>query len=391
MWTIIFGAAGTFVVYVLIFYPLLLGFIAKQKGRPVRKEWRPWRVSVLIAVRNGAVWIGGKLRSVFQADYPPELLEVIVVSDGSTDATDEIVREFARVQLIRITWSGKAVALNAAMGAATGEVFVFTDARQPLDRSALRNLVAPFADPTVGAVSAEPSILQGESQEEADIALYYTYETRLRTWLSQIDSVPSATGPLYAMRRELTAPLPPDTLGDDLQLPTRAFLRGYRCILEPAAKVFEYPTALHSEFRRKVRTLAGLYQLIWRYPCLLTPANRMWLHLLSYKVGRLLLPFALLLMALATACEIHTWGRWMLWPEVLCCGLGLADLAIPQTWGAKRVSSPVRTFAVLMIAALCAASIAFLPARRFWTTPTTVRPARGTQPFTDGEDIASRP
>lgn len=377
MWTIVLLTASSFVLYVVVLYPLLLVGLARRKRRAVRKEWSPRRISVLIPVRDGEAWIERKLRSVADSDYPPDLLEIVVVSDGSTDGTDRIAAGFAGIRLIRIPWSGKAAALNAGMLAASGEILVFTDARQLIDRLALRRLIECFADPEVGVVSGEPSILLGNSHAEADIGLYYRYETRLRTSQGEIDSVPFATGCLYAIRHELAAPLPSDTILDDVELPIRAFLKGYRCILEPTARVYDYPTALPAEFRRKMRTMAGLYQLVWRHPRLLTPANRMWLHFLSHKLGRLMLPFALMAIAAATVSEIHGWGLWLAGPQVLCYGLALADLAVPQEWKVKRLTSPLRSFVVLMAAALCAVSIVFVPARKFWTHTTRVRAPHG--------------
>src|SRR5262249_53333127 len=116
----------------------------------------------------------------------------------------------------------------------------------------------------------------------------------IRKSLSAIDSVPGATGAVYAMRRKLARPMPANTLLDDVYLPMGAFLAGYRIVLDDSAIAYDYPNSLKSEFRRKVRTLAGVYQLIAMFPALLGPANRMWIHFVSHKLGRLLLPFALL-------------------------------------------------------------------------------------------------
>jgi hypothetical protein len=102
----------------------------------------------------------------------------------------------------------------------------------------------------------------------------------------------------------------------------------------------------------------------------------MWFHFFSYKLGRLMLPFALLIAAASCLFGFHSWGQLALWPQIVFYGVALADIAVPQHWRIKRLSSPARTFVVLMAAALCATSIIFLPARRFWTRPTEVRQAR---------------
>src|SRR5260370_1196685 len=121
-----------------------------------------------------------------------------------------------------------------------------------------------------------------------------------------------ATGPFYAIRRELAVPIPPDVLLDDVYLPLAPFFRGYRLVVEESARAFDYPTTLETEFRRKVRTLAGVYQLIRIYPRLLLPGNRMWFHFMSYKVGRLLLPHALILIAACSFFLPHPWRAWAL-------------------------------------------------------------------------------
>jgi CTP:molybdopterin cytidylyltransferase MocA len=222
-----FLLSAGFVCYVVFGYPLLLAWLARRHRRAVRKQFEPKTVTVVLPVRNGEAWIAAKLESILALDYPPAQLRVLVVSDGSTDATEEIVREYAgrdsRIQLERIAASGKAAALNAALEQARGEIVFFTDVRQPLDQACLRNLVACFADPAVGVASGELVILDSESRERASVSLYWRYEKWIRKQLSAIDSVPGATGAVYAMRRSLTTPLPPETLCDDMYLPLAAF------------------------------------------------------------------------------------------------------------------------------------------------------------------------
>jgi hypothetical protein len=215
----------------------------------------------------------------------------------------------------------------------------------------------------VGVASGELFILEGETQEEAATGLYWRYEKSIRKHLSALDSVLGATGCIYAMRRELAVLLPPDTLLDDVYLPLAAFFRGYRIVLDEHARAYDSPTSLRTEFRRKVRTQAGVYQLMRAYPALLGPSNRMWIHFVSHKLGRLLLPFALIVLAISS---------FWLPPMVLALqlffyGLAAIDLAVPEGWRAKRLTSPVRTFVVLMLAAFFAASILFRPGLDIWT------------------------
>lgn len=365
---VLFGLSALYIAYVLFGYPLLLAWLARRASKPLQKRLEPRTVSILLPVRNGERWIGDKLNSILELNYPRELMEIIVVSDGSRDRTEELVEEFAPqgVKLVRIPRSGKAVALNTALERARGEIVFFTDVRQLLDPESLRNLVACFADPSVGAASGELIILASDSREEANVGLYWRYEKWIRKRLSRIDSVLGATGSIYAMRRSLVTSLPADTLLDDVHLPLAAFFRGYRVILEESAKAFDYPTSLETEFRRKVRTLAGVYQTIGAYPALLGPSNRMWIHFFSHKLGRLILPFALLVLALSSFGLPGVWGWAAPAGQAAFYALAVLDLWIPEAWLLKRLASPVRTFVVLMAAAFCAASFLVSPGRDLW-------------------------
>lgn len=371
-----FAACAGFVLYVLFGYPALLAVLARYRTRPVLRKPHRRTVSVLLPVRNGERWVRAKLESILAVEYPRELMEIVVVSDGSDDDTDAIVREFqsAGVQLIRIERAGKAAALNAGMAHCRGEIMFFTDVRQELAPDSLDILVSYFADPHVGVVSGELVMRNAETREAANVGLYWEYEKWIRRQLSRVDSVLGATGCIYAMRRELAVPLPAGTLADDMHLPLAAFFAGYRIVMTQAM-AYDDPATLKTEFSRKVRTLAGVYQVIAQYPALLGPGNRMWIHFVSHKLGRLLLPWALLALAgitaflpgpravAAAACQIAVYG------------LAAMDPVIPDSFVLKRISSLCRTFTVLMAASLCAASICFRSTGAFWSRPTGAQPS----------------
>jgi poly-beta-1,6-N-acetyl-D-glucosamine synthase len=368
---VLFLSAAAFVLYTLFGYPLLLSLAARRE-RPVRRKFEEKSVSILLPVRNGESWMRAKLESILSLDYPSSLLEVLVISDGSTDRTEAVAREFEPrgVRVFSIPPSGKAIALNKLMEHAQGEILFFTDVRQKLERESLRNLIACFGDPEVGAVSGELVILDSSGQEDTHVGLYWKYEKAIRKRLSRIDSLPGATGCIYAMRRELAAPLPAGCLLDDVHLPMLAFLAGYRLILEENAKAFDVSITLDTEFRRKVRTQAGVYQILFAFPQLLGPKNRMWFHFMSHKVARLLLPIAILIAIVSSFALPGNWARIALAGEALFFALAAVDPWLPRS--IRRISSPIRTFVTLMLATLCAGAILFLPASRFWS-PTTVR------------------
>jgi cellulose synthase/poly-beta-1,6-N-acetylglucosamine synthase-like glycosyltransferase len=369
MASLVFVVAALFVLYVLAGYPLLLALLVRLRAAPpIARRFSPRTVSILLPVRNGERWLREKLASIVRLDYPKELLEILVISDGSTDQTEAIAQEFAAqgVRLISVSRGGKAAALNAGLRRAQGEILFFTDVRQRLDPAALRELVACFGDPAVGVASGELFILDGATREEANVGLYWLYEKWIRRRLSQLDSVLGATGCIYAMRRELAVEMPEDTLLDDVYLPLAAFFRGYRVILDESAKAYDVPMPLDTEFRRKVRTLAGVYQVLRQYPKLLGPANRMWVHFVSHKVGRLLLPFALAAMAAASFWLPAFWANLALGSQALFYALAGIDRWIPDRWMLKSLTSPIGTFVAFMAAALAAVSFFFVPSSRFW-------------------------
>src|SRR5260370_8252102 len=157
VYVVLILALGT-VAYVLIGYPLILAAGPRRTKPPVAKNLDyASTVSIILAVYNGAEFVGAKLESILALDYPRELVQIIVVSDGSSDATESIAREFSQpgAHLLLFPHLGKASALNAALALASGEILFFTDVRQLLDRGALRHLVANFADSTVGVVTRE--------------------------------------------------------------------------------------------------------------------------------------------------------------------------------------------------------------------------------------------
>jgi len=372
LWNLISGAvfllSGSLIIYVLAGYPLLLARIARRQTRTIQKDAVLRRVSVVVAVRNGEKFLAAKLRSILACNYPRELMEITVVSDGSDDATDGIAQSFAAegVRFYRNERTGKGAAVNTGIANSTGEILILTDVRQTLDSNAIRNVVACFGDPIVGAVSGELSIRPGLSAEEADTGLYWKYEVFIRKHMSRVDSTFGTNGPFYALRRSLAVPIPENTLLDDVYLPLAAFFKGYRLILEESAKAFDYPTTLTSEFQRKVRTQAGLYQILKLYPELLRSSNRMRIHFLSAKFGRLIMPFLLILVALSTFGLADPVRGIMLVAQGLFYLTALLDQWVPQRSILKKVSSPIRTFVVLMAAALLGTRIFFVPPQGLW-------------------------
>ena len=295
-----FSLAAVFYVYAG--YPLLLVIWRALAGRAVAKAPLQPFVTLILIARNERAAIAEKVENCLQQEYPRELVQFIVSLDGPTDGTEAVVADYLDrgVTLLHCPeHQGKAAAINRALRIARGEIVVFVDARQRLEATALRELVSNFADASIGAVSGE-LILESAREDGANggaaVGLYWRYEKWLRAMESQIHSTLGVSGALYAIRRSLSRPLPADTILDDVAMPMRAVLDGKRVIFEPAAKAYDsLPTSPRLEFARKVRTLAGNFQLLERMPALLLPwRNPVFIQFLSHKVGRLMVPYCLI-------------------------------------------------------------------------------------------------
>ncbi len=366
----LFWVSACLIAYILVGWPMLVFVWSKLFPNPIRKAYQPRTITVLMAVNNGEKYLDSKFDSFFALDYPPQLLDFVVISDGSTDSSDAIVERIAaadpRVRLVRVPRGGKCAALNAGLPHASGELLFMTDVRQALDPSSLRLLVACFADPKVGVASGGLRIRSSESKGEQAVGMYWRFEIWIRDRLSDIDSIFGATGAIYAMRRELAVPLPTEALLDDMFLPLAAFFKGYRLVVERKAIAWDVPTNLDEEFVRKVRTLGGNYQLLGYYPQLLGPGNRMWLHYVSYKFGRLVLPY--LLLVFAAACVLAPgWIPKLSLAALLAVGaLAGIDPWLPQGFPLKKLSATARTFVSLMAASALAVRVFFVDPRSLW-------------------------
>ncbi len=360
---LLFGFAAVFLFYSLFGYPLLLFLLARTRARPVRKYFEPRTVTIVLPVFNGQDWICQKLESIEALDYPRECLQVVVISDGSDDRTELLANCFKDVELIRIPKSGKCAAVNKGISVARGEIIFFTDARQRLDRNCLREMVACFADADVGGVCGELLIPDGDTLEEASVGLYWKVEKWIRHQLSAMGTLLVVTGCLYAVRRELAKPLPVGALGDDIFMPQSILRNGYRVIFEPAARAYDFPTARSMEFRRKVRTLAGLYQFVG-----LHGLGSHWFHFFSYKITRLAMPYMLILAAVTSFLLPSPFSLISLGAQAVFYGFAAIDDLLPEGSVWKRFSAAARTFCMLMAASLFAISVLFVPSSSLWKT-----------------------
>jgi cellulose synthase/poly-beta-1,6-N-acetylglucosamine synthase-like glycosyltransferase len=339
--TLLFWFSALLLFHVFVGYPLCMWWMARVLPRRVRKEVATPTiptVTVVIAAHEAGAHIRAKLTNVFALDYPGERLDIIVVCDGCRDDTAAQCREVAdpRIRVLEFAERrGKASCLNDAIAAATGEILLMTDVRQNVDPGALRELVANFADPAVGAVSGELRLLDAVTGFARGVDAYWRYEKLIRHAESRSGSTIGVTGALYAMRRELFRPLPEGTVLDDVLIPMRIAAAGQRVVFEPLALAWDRPSQHPAEERRrKIRTLAGNYQLIQLAPWLLAPwSNPLWWRFVSHKLLRLLAPWLLLLAALASAVLATRHALYLLPLLALFAGVGLVVLGrrLPAT------------------------------------------------------------
>jgi cellulose synthase/poly-beta-1,6-N-acetylglucosamine synthase-like glycosyltransferase len=375
----VFWISCAVVAYVYVGYPALLAVWARMTRRTAvaASAQRP-PISIVLAARDEGACLGARLDNLLQLRYPAPR-QIIVVSDGSVDDTLAVLARYApAIEAVSIEASGKASALNAGVARAEHDVLVFADARQTFASDALLELTAPFEDPQVGAVTGE-LFIDGETpdrretfgdrrasagQPPADdrraapdrrralrstiaegVGLYWRYEKAIRRCESTVASTLGATGCIYAMRRALWTPLPADTILDDVLAPMRAVLAGYRVVFNQRARAFDRVAPGDAEARRKIRTLAGNYQILWLEPRLLLPwRNPVWAQYLSHKLGRLIVPYALLTligssmaladrsivyaMALALQCVFYLLAAYGAWLEY-CGPVAAAQTAAP--------------------------------------------------------------
>jgi len=348
-------------LYTYVGYPLMLALLTRLSKRhartdPAAGEQVPM-VSVLLSVHNGAAFLPSKLDSLLNQDYPCERMEILIYCDGSTDNTDAVARALAAEPSaggrIRIVCAderrGKPTGLNVLCTLARGDLLLLNDVRQPFAPNAVRALAEAMADPRVGCATGN-LVVAGE----AGSGLYWRYENWIRQQESGFRGLVGMTGPIAMVRRADLARIPDDVILDDVWIPMRLTLEGKRVTFVAAAKAYDTAFDDEREFRRKVRTLAGNYQLFARMPGLMVPfINPIWFETVSHKLLRLAAPWLLLGLACASTLDAILPAE----PHnPLIQALVLAQFAFYSAAAlgrrAKQPGGAARTFVVLNAAAL---------------------------------------
>jgi cellulose synthase/poly-beta-1,6-N-acetylglucosamine synthase-like glycosyltransferase len=326
MFEAIFWISLVLGIYPYLLYPIFVGLLGKVLRRGVRADaaYLP-RITVVTAAFNEARHIEATVRNKLALDYPPELLDIVVVSDESTDGTDDIVAriaaETARVRLLRqVPRAGKTSALTLAMPGLQGEIVVFSDANSIYRADALRLLARNFADPRVGYVTGKMVYVDADGSLVGDgCSAYMRYENRLRAAETRVGSIVGVDGGIDAVRRNLFRPMRADQL-PDFVLPLSVVEQGYRVVYEPEAVLNEDTLATEAtEYRMRVRVALRAFWALWDKRALFNPFRFglfSW-QLLSHKLLRYLAFIPLSIAALSV---------WLLPPSPLYRAAALGEI-----------------------------------------------------------------
>ena len=277
---ITFWVAMFLVFYTFFGYGILLYFIVKLKrllSRSKRKTYPYTELpdcTLIVAAYNEEAFIEEKIHNTLLLDYPEAKLQLVFVTDGSTDNTPDLVAQYPQIKLLhRAERSGKISAVHRAIEEVTTELIVFTDANTFLNKDALTLLCRHYADPKVGAVAGEKRVMiEAEADATAGEGFYWKYESKLKTWDSELHTVVGAAGELFSIRRNLYEPVPPNSVLDDFMISMRIAEKGFVIVYEPEAYAMETSSAnIHEELKRKIRIAAGGIQSVLWLKSLLNP------------------------------------------------------------------------------------------------------------------------
>lgn len=313
----VFWVSLLVVVYTYALYPVFL-FVAcalvqarrdltylrsrKDRRCPIQTSADLPPVSLIIPAYNEEARLSDKIANINRLDYPPDALEVIFVSDGSTDGTDSFLRSVKAPSLrtvFRPVRGGKASALNEGVACSSHDILVFSDAATLFEPDAIRHLVRHFAEPRVGVVCGALRF-HASPESRATEGVYWGYESVLRLLEARLGATLTASGAIYAIRRKCYSTLPPDTLVEDLVIPLNARKLGYRVLYDPEAVGTDFAAStVAGEFTRRVRVATGSFRVLGQLTQLrLDPMTAF--AFVSHKVLRWVLPFFLIAMLVSS-------------------------------------------------------------------------------------------
>jgi poly-beta-1,6-N-acetyl-D-glucosamine synthase len=329
VWVGVFALSTVAVLWTFVGYPLFIVLLARWRPRPHRRAPLELPVTFIIPAYDEETVIAEKLENVLGLDYPRELLEILVVADGSSDRTMAIVETYADrgvVLLHEPPRQGKIAAMNRAVPYAHGEILVFSDANAMMEPDSIRQIMQNFVDPRVACVSGEKRIRSNDQVQGEGESAYWRYEAMMKRADSLVSTAIGAVGEFFTMRRELYRPLETDNLIEDFVMAMRLVMDGWRVVYEPAAVSWEEASpSLAGEWRRRVRMAAGGFQAIGRLRGLLSLRyGIVMVQYVSHKVLRWLAPFFMITALVSSAALVGIpLFRWAFWGQVMFYGLAL--------------------------------------------------------------------
>lgn len=357
---VVFWLSAVTLFYSFIGYGVALLAVSRLKPvRPEPPDWAPPRVSFLIAAHNEGAVIADKLKNTLALDPGGAEVEIVVVSDGSTDATAGIARSVddPRITVLEAGRIGKSAALALGLERCNGDVVVFSDANAMLTQGTLKALLRHFADPTVGGVCGQITVTGADGRTAGmgfSEGLFWRYDQALKRAESRLGGTVSAQGSVYAMRRDLVS-IPGSGLADDFMISVGAVAAGRRLVFEPRARTAEIVTeSVGSEMRRRVRSAELSWRSLIHSAQLMNPIRHGWYawQLISHKLVRRLNPLFLVLLLISNMALIGQGWVYLLTGlgQVAFYGIALAALARPA-FRRSRIAS-IASFFVLSHAAM---------------------------------------
>ncbi|MFC1587618.1 glycosyltransferase, partial [Planctomycetota bacterium] len=350
LWLFWSGLAVLFYAYVG--YPLVLALLSALLGKRVQKGGAQPAVAIVIAVFNGQEFVAAKLENLLAQEYGGRI-NIYLAADGCTDATVQEAEAFENVRVIPYpVRAGKAATLNKIMKELTEEIVILTDIRQQFAPDAVAALVANFEDPSIGAVSGEYYMLAEENTQMKGVDLYWRIEKFLRRHEAKLYSTVGATGAIYAIRRTCYRDIPGDALIDDVTIPLQINARGLRTVFEPAAIATDSFSVWEREQARKVRTMAGNFQMVlkpWKYG---NPYQwRLLFQFLSHKFLRLWIPLVLLSVVTANAMLLDEYPFYFYFGilQGACYVLGITGMILGKRARKWKIIAIPGTFLMLNI------------------------------------------
>ncbi|MEW6997255.1 glycosyltransferase [Colwelliaceae bacterium BS250] len=371
----IFYLSILIILYTYIGYPLLIALIAKIKTlqNVESVDCDLPEITMVLCIYNSRSLLVSRLDNILNSDYPLEKLTLIIVSDGSTDHPEEVINLYHNLLNIKfieyVQNQGKSYALNIAMQNVDTDLVAFADVRQSFNKQALTALQAQFSNKKIGAVSGNLHIIGDDENNESEPGLYWLYEKWIRRNESAAFSLVGVTGAIYMARKSLIPSLPNDSLLDDMYIPLTIIKNGYNVKFIGHAIAYDKSSpSVKEEFTRKVRTLAGNFQLMHQLPWLMNPfKNPVFFQFISHKVMRLVVPYALICLLFTSMFSPHFEGTIIFFIQVLFYSYSLLSLALIKKNIHLPLSAICVSFCSLNYAALLAAwKYYFTPTQNLW-------------------------